>query len=265
MFFSTWETYHTHTLYLGYFNGPTEGLIIACSMMIASGYYGPQIWTQPVTDLVNWPAVFGEASVIDVWIPVIFSTFFFIHLPACVLNVVKARRAQNLPIAPVFAEWSPIIIFTASSTAWLYSPYSTLMRDNRLVLFCLTMSFVFGRMTTKIILAHLTRQPFPMWTIMLFPLIGGAILGNLPRLGLRAVTAPVELWYLRAYFVFALVVYFRWAVLVINSICDYLGINCLTITPKAAPNQKASAKAANGGMVPRKQQASNGSLSRKKD
>ncbi|KAL8868819.1 MAG: hypothetical protein Q9198_008055 [Flavoplaca austrocitrina] len=126
------------------------------------------------------------------------------------------------------------------------------------------MSFVFGRMTTKIILAHLTRQPFPMWTIMLFPLIGGAILGNLPRLGLPAVTAPVELWYLRAYFVFALVVYFRWAVLVINSICDYLGINCLTITPRAAPNQKANAKAANGGTVPRNQQASNGSLSRKK-
>jgi ethanolaminephosphotransferase len=28
MFFSTWETYHSHTLYLGYFNGPTEGLIV---------------------------------------------------------------------------------------------------------------------------------------------------------------------------------------------------------------------------------------------
>lgn len=23
MFFSTWETYHSHVLYLGYFNGPT--------------------------------------------------------------------------------------------------------------------------------------------------------------------------------------------------------------------------------------------------
>ncbi|KAL8993994.1 MAG: hypothetical protein Q9169_005925 [Polycauliona sp. 2 TL-2023] len=265
MFFSTWETYHTHTLYLGYFNGPTEGLIIACSMMIASGYYGPQIWTQPVTDLVNWPTVFGDASVIDVWIPVIFSTFLFIHLPACVINVVKARRAQELPIAPVFAEWLPIIIFTASGTAWLYSPYSTLMRDNRLVLFCLTMSFVFGRMTTKIILAHLTRQPFPMWTIMLLPLIGGAILGNLPRFGLSAVTAPVELWYLRAYLVFALVVYFRWAVLVINSICEYLGINCLTITPKAAPNQRAaSTKAANGFAGSKPQQTSNESVSRKK-
>ncbi|KAI4259811.1 MAG: hypothetical protein L6R42_004394 [Xanthoria sp. 1 TBL-2021] len=265
MFFSTWETYHTHTLYLGYFNGPTEGLIIACSMMIASGYYGPQIWTQPVTDLVNWPAIFGEASVIDVWIPVIFSTFLFIHLPACVLNVVKARRAQKLPIAPVFAEWLPIVIFTASCTAWLYSPYSTLLRDNRLVLFCLAMSFVFGRMTTKIILAHLTRQPFPMWTIMLFPLMGGAVLGNLPRIGLPAVTAAVELWYLRAYFVFALVVYFRWALLVINAICDYLGINCLTITPKAAPNPRASTKAPNGDAVSKAQQAANGSLTHKKD
>ncbi|CAO1598227.1 hypothetical protein XANCAGTX0491_001997 [Xanthoria calcicola] len=265
MFFSTWETYHTHTLYLGYFNGPTEGLIIACSMMIASGYYGPQIWTQPMTDLIDLPAIFGDTSVVDVWFPVIFGTFLFIHLPACVLNVVRARRAQKLPVAPVFAEWLPIVIFTASCTAWLYSPYSTLMRNNRLVLFCLTMSFVFGRMTTKIILAHLTRQPFPMWTVMLFPLMGGAILGNLPRIGLPAVTAAVELWYLRAYFVFALVVYFRWALLVINAICNYLEINCLTITPKAAPNPRASTKAPNGDIVSKAQQAANGSLRHKKD
>jgi hypothetical protein len=27
MFFSTWETYHTHTLYLGYFNGPTGAFL----------------------------------------------------------------------------------------------------------------------------------------------------------------------------------------------------------------------------------------------
>lgn len=28
MFFSTWETYHTHTLYLGYFNGPTGVILL---------------------------------------------------------------------------------------------------------------------------------------------------------------------------------------------------------------------------------------------
>lgn len=84
---------------------------------------------------------------------------------------------------------------------------------------------------------------------MLAPLVGGAILGNLPRIGLPAVSATVELCYLRAYFVFAVVIYFRWAFLVINSICDYLGINCLTIPyEKQVANEKARvrSKSVNG-------------------
>lgn len=255
MFFSTWETYHTHTLYLGYFNGPTgisneftkeaqfakeglEGLILGCLVMILSGYYGPGIWTQPITNFINWPELFGDSSVVDHWITIILFSFFVAHLPACINNVVQARRAQSLPVAPVFLEWTPMAIFISSTGAWLYSPHSTLMRDNRLVLFCVTMSFVFGRMTTKIILAHLTRQPFPYWTTMLVPLIGGAVLGNLPYLGLPAVTPTVELWYLRSYLVFAMIAYAHWAFLVISRICAYLDISCLTITKKSAPNQR---------------------------
>jgi ethanolaminephosphotransferase len=40
---------------------------------------------------------------------------------------------------------------------------------------------------------------------------------------------------LRAYLVFAVIVYFRWALLVINAICGYLGIQCLRIMPKDPP------------------------------
>lgn len=195
------------------------------------------MWHHPISDLVGYSEILGQNSMIDLWVPIIFGTFLVAHLPACVYNVVKARREQDLPVAPVFLEWTPIAVYTASICTWLYSPYSTLMRENRLVLFCLTMSFVFGRITTKIILAHLTRQPFPYWTVMLIPLIGGAALANLPRIGLSPVSAELELWYLRAYLGFAMVVYFRWALLVIDSICAYLGINCLTITKKPAPGQ----------------------------
>lgn len=39
--------------------------------------------------------------------------------------------------------------------------------------------------------------------------------------------------FLLAYFVFAVIAYMRWAIVVINSFCDFLGIHCLTI-----PNQK---------------------------
>ncbi|KAI9748229.1 MAG: hypothetical protein M1815_003434 [Lichina confinis] len=232
MFFSTWETYHTHTLYLGYFNGPTEGLIIACSIMILSGYYGPEIWQRPVSSLVGPVPFLQDYTFRQIWIPVLMGTFFFAHLPSCILNVARARHQKGLPVAPLLLEWTPMVIYTVCVGAWLYSPTSTLLSENHLMLFCLTMSFVFGRMTTKIILAHLTRQPFPYWTVMLAPLIGGAVLANVSLLSfgsLPSVSATTELWYLRGYFLFALVAYFRWATLVIERVCTFLGINCLTI------------------------------------
>lgn len=229
MYFSTWETFHTHTLYLGYFNGPTEGLLIGIAIMIASGWYGPQIWSQPIVEFLNFPSLFGNNSVKDLWAPILIGSFFLGHLPGCVYNVISARRSQNLPVAPIFKEWIPMVIFTGCNVAWLFSPYSSILSGNRLVLFCCTMSFVFGRMTTKIILAHLLRQPFPHWTVFQTPLIGGAILANLPFLGLPAISASFELLYLRAYFLFAFVAYMYWAVLIINRITTFLGINCLTI------------------------------------
>jgi ethanolaminephosphotransferase len=226
--------------------------------MTLSGYYGPVVWTYRIVDFAGHPEIFGDYSMRDLWIPLLLSTFFLAHLPFCIYNVYRARRAQNLPMAPVFLEWTPMLVYTFSIGAWLYSPYSTLMAQNRLVLFCLTMSFVFGRMTTKIILAHLTRQPFPYWTVMLVPLVGGAILGNLPRVGLKAVPPEIEVLYLQGYFVFAVVVYFRWAILVISSICDYLGINCLTISSeqmKRIRAEQAAAKAvkANGSAKSKKE------------
>lgn len=140
--------------------------------------------------------------------------------------------------------------------AWLGSPYSFILKDNHLVLYCLTMSLVFGRMTTKIILAHLTRQPFPYWTIMLAPMIGGALLVNHPYFTITGTTfgpisASTELWYLRGYFVFAAVVYGRWAHLVISSICNYLGINCLTI-PNRNTNEKTRPNGTANGFRPDK-------------
>lgn len=247
MFFSTWETYHTHTLYLGYFNGPTEGLIIACAIMVLSGYYGPEIWSTPLIKFFpSYEEYLGTIAFRDLWVPIIVVAFFIAHLPACVVNVARVRRAQRLPIAPLFLEWTPVIVFVCATIAWLGSPYSFILEDNHLVLYCCTMSLVCGRMTTKIILAHLTHQPFPYWTVMLVPLIGGAVLVNhpyftLPGTTFGPVSAKVELWYLRGYFVFAAIVYSRWAHLVITSICNFLGINCLTIPKSKAPSRATNA------------------------
>ncbi|KAI5284593.1 hypothetical protein KEM54_001210 [Ascosphaera aggregata] len=229
MYLSTWETYHTHTLYLGYVNGPTEGLIIATLMILASGIWGPQIYQQRAVDTLGHPELFGECTFQDIFVFVLGFSFLFTHLPACVYNVWQARQKEGLSLKPALMEWIPISLCTFATVAWLWSPYSTLLEQNRLVLFAVTISFVFGRMTTKIILYHLTKQPFPWWTTFSIPLYGGAILANLPRLGLPRVSAGFELFYLRCYLTFAFVAYMYWALFTINRICTFLGIGCLTI------------------------------------
>ena len=203
--------------------------------MLLSGYYGPQIWQTPLSTLVDLPPSFepiGGFRLRDFWVPVLIFSFFVAHLPSCVVNVVRARREKNLPVAPVFVDWLPILLYVCATCAWFSSEHTILLKDNHLILFCLTQSFVFGRMTTKIILAHLTKQPFPYWTVLMAPLIGGAVLVNAPKAGFRPLSPRWELIYLYGYFLFAIIVYFRWALLVINSICNYLGIKCLTIPRK---------------------------------
>ncbi|KIW66944.1 hypothetical protein PV04_06224 [Phialophora macrospora] len=238
MFFSTWETYHTHTLFLGAFNGPTEGLILACSFMVISGYFGSEVWQHRAADYVGFDKYLGDMVFIDLWLPVVLGAFLFAHLPSCVINVYRARKQQNLPLWPVFLEWIPMIIYTASICAWCASPYSILLRENHLVIFCLTLSFVFGRLTTKIILHHLTRRPFPYFTVALVPLAIGGIMAWLPLFGFEPIPAQYERWYIYGYFVFAMLQYFVWAVRVVNRICEVLDINCLTIKKKKPIDEK---------------------------
>ena len=214
----------------------TEGLVLASLTMFLTGIYSPQIWHTPIPFPTPLSHVLpADLTIIDIWIPTIVFTITVGHIPACVYNVYLARRARNLPLSPLFLEWTPFFLLSGTITGWLYSPYSTLLADNHLVLFCVTISFVFGRMTTKIILAHLTRQPFPYFTVLLVPLIAGALLVNLPLLGYEPWSAEAEWAYLWAYCVGAAVVYARWAYLVVSAICEYLDINCLTITERLLP------------------------------
>ena len=229
MFFSTWETYHTHTLFLGYFNGPTEGLIIATLIMLLSGIYGPGLWRAPLASLFGFESILGSLNFVDVWVPIILIGFFCAHLPDCVRNVANARRERGQPVLPLLKEWTPMLIFCISLLLWIGSPESSILSRNYVTLLCLMLSFAFGRMTTKIILAHLTKQPFPYWTVMLFPIVGGAVITNLRFIGLGPIDPEFEFLYLWISFGFCCIAYFRWATLVIGAICDFLGINCLTI------------------------------------
>jgi ethanolaminephosphotransferase len=95
----------------------------------------------------------------------------------------KACKAKNKPfLSSIIIQSIPITIYSVSGYLWIMSPYSTLLAHKHFILFAITTGIVFGRIASKIILAHLLKAKFPMFTVMLLPLIGGALISNTPAL-----------------------------------------------------------------------------------
>ena len=78
----TWEEYHTGVLYLGYVNGPTEGLLAVITTILISGIFGPEIWLKKLQ-------IFSSTSIcpIDLIISFFAALFLLYYVPTCLYTV----------------------------------------------------------------------------------------------------------------------------------------------------------------------------------
>jgi phosphatidylglycerophosphate synthase len=53
-YLSTWEEYHTGSLYLSAFSGPVEGILMICVMFAITAVKGPAFWTTPIIKSVPY-------------------------------------------------------------------------------------------------------------------------------------------------------------------------------------------------------------------
>lgn len=235
MYFSTWETYYTHTLYLGVVNGPTEGLVVSLSTMVISGVMGTDIWKEDAVEVLPFLSfMLPEALKLnEFWVWIVMFTLVVLHVPFCVWNVYWACKEDDVPFSEALVGLLPFAVAGGATYVWVQSPYSTVLVDNHIVLFGLTASWVFGRLTTGVILNHLTKLEFPLWNSTLIPLLGATVLFYLlPALGLLPQDNPhFETLYMWGFFTYASVNFLTWAVNTINVICSYLGIRCLSLRP----------------------------------
>jgi len=236
-FFSTWEEYHTGILYLGYCNGPTEGLLLGCILQLTSAIAGPEWWTQDLRDVFgkSVPSLIPEEwTASDIFIFAMAVSVFTLHVPASIYNVYEVCKRRGTSFLSTLPQLFSLAIYTLCVYFWLVSPHSYILEDQHLILFELTLGIVFGRVATKIILAHVTKMRYPMYTVLLLPLFGGAVLTNIPVLfdtG-EILSRKAEYIYLWVYFGYALVAYLHWANLVINRFCSHLKIRCFRIPYK---------------------------------
>ncbi|GAA5836321.1 hypothetical protein JCM9279_000354 [Rhodotorula babjevae] len=254
-FASTWEEYHTGTLYLGYVNGPVEGILIAVGILSWTAVKGSSWWSLPVEEALG-SVFFLPSSWRMNRIVVIFLSFAFLalHLPPCLYNVYvllspPSRRALTTrpsqsssgrlnatPPLEAFGQLLPIASFCTLCGLWVLSPGSAIRSAGRTAEFVVVIALLYGQMTSKVILAQLTKGLFPhSWTLVL-PLALPAVLVNLPLLRLPTLLpASLEAWYLHALLLLSLAAYAVSAHAILGAFCGYLGIRALHIPyPNAA-------------------------------
>ncbi|KAI0803223.1 Choline/ethanolaminephosphotransferase [Irpex lacteus] len=243
-YLTTWEEYHTGQLYLGVLSGPVEGIILIVVIFAVTGIYGPAFWDTPFLTVLGLDKVPAIANIVpNVGLNIAFmiygAVFLLFNIITSYINVFQAKLSSNeSPLRPL-VHLLPFPFTVGLQILWLSAPTyreSRIIDSALLVPFLLAWGLQAAHLVSRIILAHVTKQPFPLFDSLFFWSVLGAIDANLPLLlnrdpliqhNMHNTSVIVYLTLAVSFFSYA-----RFCTLVINDITNYLGIACFTVRKK---------------------------------
>ncbi|CAE6462433.1 unnamed protein product [Rhizoctonia solani] len=209
--------------------GPTEGILIAIGVHLISAFFGPGFWHTTVELSRLFPWVPRSVTLIECFNVIVLLAVFVAHAPVCFMNVHAACKSKGIPFVSAVSQNLSFAIYIGLCWFWVTSPYSSLLSPatdsvpshGGLIEFTLLVVCTFGRMLPRVIIAHLTRGPFPaLLPSVILPIVGGVAIVNLNRFGWH--TAPAfEIWYTHAALVYSFVSWQYWAVIACQSVEVY--------------------------------------------
>ncbi|CAE7537342.1 captC, partial [Symbiodinium pilosum] len=149
-FFATWEEYFTGTLYLGVFNGPTDGVLIVCASYLATFLHGDQ------TELWGSDFALGLSR----------AQAMICFYAVCVFGTVLGNliAVQKCPqrFLPSLGLTGPFCVHIASVAFCMLSPsFSTARMDLRALFWFFGLTFLI--LVSQLQLAHVCSDAYRPW------------------------------------------------------------------------------------------------------
>jgi ethanolaminephosphotransferase len=218
---STWEEYHTHVLNLGVINGPVEGSLMVSAAALASAAFGTDFWHRTAVVIGGASVEWNNALYLVVGGGSVFTITASLY--ECIQ---KKGLLAILPsfVATVGPQYLCLLWFGLTPQLW---------NTQGLVIFLIYSGFCATTSIFSIIIATVTRAPFPYWNATLLTVICGlanTLIGKLwtPIINDRDMMLTC-MW-------IAITLNMHFAFSVIDQLCTYLGIHCLRI--KTADKKK---------------------------
>lgn len=208
----SYEEYFTDLFYLGYINGPSEGIILGVVSHIVS-YYNESIFknmlsreyrSMPV--LLIFCIVFSAISIAN--------SFIFV-----ILNRKKHSKAE------IWDSFMRLITLFIAAFTYQFHPNS----DKNFYMLYFTFMFVFAKLTLGISYSHLKAERIQAFDMFYYIYIMGAMFGIVFEMNRSA-------YGIMAFIMF--VNYCEFAYMTMREICGFLQISCFQVKAKETKKNK---------------------------
>lgn len=225
------EEYFTGAMILRQVNGPNEGLILMSLLYIATGIFGPGIWTGSCC-ILGLSLTRGKWFGIFMNIPgliTVYGNFRAIWMHGSRQKIDRFRR-ESLRALVNF------VVFSLSLFAWSVIAPESYARGLPLILWMSCLNFFY--LISRMIICHLTQAEYPTFLKMLIPQIicsVNAVVGQL-IMGRPLVS---QAFVLSLTFIFTALFNFWRIYCMITQICEYLNIQCFRLGPLRVDDGRA--------------------------
>ncbi|KLO06071.1 hypothetical protein SCHPADRAFT_883163 [Schizopora paradoxa] len=274
-YLTTWESYHTHQLYLGVFSGPVEGILLVVGVYVVSGVYGAEFWDTNLFQLVPLSGSELEKHLPAIRLNEAFMLFGALGLGVNIFtsyrNVYKASKSSKSSVLLPAARLLPFVVSTALHVSWLLASVHLmpphLLNAGAFVLLgsplaipiLLAWGAAFAHQVGRVVLAHLTRSSgwdvwVDGWRWVILAL--GALFFRFDKVRSLEASSPYMPYviltshlFISTYCLVSMITYWNFVVDVIGDITEYLGIACLSVRKRGADGVWRSAVPGDGDMV----------------
>ncbi|EDO18580.1 hypothetical protein Kpol_1048p10 [Vanderwaltozyma polyspora DSM 70294] len=168
-YLSTWEEFHTHKLFLSEFSGPVEGILIIAAIFVLSAIYGDEaVWHYNLCTIPIGSEPFNVEFIHFVFVFCTLGLLF--NTLSARRNVITYYRAstpdKNTCDAKVDAAMKGLLPFFV----FFFSVFTVIIVEPSFITlpFVLTIGLTAAFVVGRIIVSHLTKQPFPMLNLPMF-------------------------------------------------------------------------------------------------
>lgn len=170
----------------------------------------------------------------------------YAFLNCSVFRAINAAGEKKISVGSCLMNTIPYINILVSFFAWIHSPNSIALKHGYQIFLIFGIAvgriwYLISYVSAAIIVNHVTHQPFPTYSFLVFPFTFAALITRIPiyfdMFKISNLSAPVVSPLAETIFIYALLIalsveYALYASTVIEQFCDHLGIKCLSIPLK---------------------------------